>query len=284
VFSASDPVGERAARAALSAFHSPESLAAGLAEHGPVALWEHLARTDRRMAGYHPGHQLESAQLTAQFVIPGDDSWPTRLDALGEAAPLGIWVRGTGDLPALSDRAVAVTGNRHATARGQSRAASIAGDLAAAGRTVTASLAHGIDTAAHTGAHRVPAPPIAVLPCGLDLCHPHDNGDLLRAVADRGGAVVSAFRPGTPVSVFTLRATAQLAAALSAAAVLVEATDQSPAMNAAYTARQLGRPVLALPPDEPHSAYTSGTAQLVKRRRARPVRDADDILIAIALR
>jgi predicted Rossmann fold nucleotide-binding protein DprA/Smf involved in DNA uptake len=55
-------------------------------------------------------------------------------------------------------------------------------------------------------------------------------------------------------------------------------------MNAAYTARQLGRPVLALPPDEPHSAYTSGTAQLVKRRRARPVRDADDILIAIALR
>jgi DNA processing protein len=110
----------------------------------------------------------------------------------------GIWVRGTGDLPALSTRAIAVTGTRFATDRAKSRAALVAGDLAAAGRTVTASLAYGIDTAAHTGAHLVPAPTIAVLPCGLDLCHPHDHGDVLRAAADRGGAAVSAYRPGTP--------------------------------------------------------------------------------------
>jgi DNA processing protein len=134
VLSPSDPVSERAARAALAAFHSPESLAAGLAEHGPVALWERLARTDRRTAGYRPGQQLEAAQLTARFVIPDDAAWPTALDALGDAAPLGIWVRETGDLPALSARAVAVTGNRHATDRGKSRAALIARDLSRTGR------------------------------------------------------------------------------------------------------------------------------------------------------
>jgi DNA processing protein len=167
VFSVPNPVSERAARAALAAFHTPQSLAAGLAEHGPEALWERLARTDRRMAGYRPGHQLDTGQLTARFVIPADDSWPTALDALGDAAPLGIWVRGTGDLPALSTRAIAVTSNRHATDCAKSRATLIAGDLAAAGHTVTASLAYGIDTAAHTGAHLVPAPTIAVLPCGL---------------------------------------------------------------------------------------------------------------------
>jgi DNA processing protein len=258
----------------------PQSLAAGLAEHGPEALWERLARTDRHMAGYRPGHQLDTGQLTARFVIPADDSWPTALDALGDAAPLG-------DL-GTRDRRPARTvhprdrrhGNRHATDRAKSRAALIAGDLTAAGRTVTASLAYGIDTAAHTGAHLVPAPTIAVLPCGLDLCHPHDHGDLLRA-ADRGGAAVSAYRPGTPASRITLRTTAQLIAALSTAVVPVEVIARSPAMEAADTAHQLDRPVLVLPPDEPGGPYSTGTAQLLEPGRARPGRDADDILTAI---
>jgi DNA processing protein len=87
----------------------------------------------------------------------------------------------------------------------------------------------------------VPAPTIAVLPCGLDLCHPHDHGDLLRAAADQGGAAVSAYPPGTPATRVTLHTTAQLIAALSTAVVLVEVIARSPAMEAADTANQLGR-------------------------------------------
>jgi predicted Rossmann fold nucleotide-binding protein DprA/Smf involved in DNA uptake len=39
-----------------------------------------------------------------------------------------------------------------------------------------------------------------------------------------------------------------------------------------------------LPPGEPGGPYSTGTAQLLEHGRARPVRDADDILTAIALR
>lgn len=30
----------------------------------------------------------------AVFLIPGDDAWPTALDALGDRRPVGLWVRG----------------------------------------------------------------------------------------------------------------------------------------------------------------------------------------------
>ncbi|QKV90381.1 DNA-processing protein DprA [Streptomyces sp. NA02950] len=279
------PVGERAARAALAAFHSPESIAAELAEHGPEALWHIRVRHDHTgaLSSYRPGPQLDAAQRTAQFVIPGDACWPAALDTLGTSTPLGLWVRGTGDLATLSSRAITVTGNRYATSRGKQRAALMAGTLALAGHTVTASLAHGIDAAAHSGAHLLSAPTLAVVPCGLDLCHPHDQRDLLRATAERGGAVVSVYRPGTTASEVTLRTTAALAAALSAAVVVVESIAHDPAMDSAAAARQLGRPLFAIPPDNDLlDMYATGTAQLLKSGDARPVLTAEQALAALA--
>jgi DNA processing protein len=279
VFCSPAPISERAARAALSVFRSPEKIAARLADAGPAALWEHLASADQtgRLAEYRPEPELSTAQLTAQFVIPGDAAWPTALDALGNARPLGVWVRGSGDLAALSARAVAVTGRR---AAGQ-----LARDLASAGYTVTSALSYGIDTAAQRGAYEVGVPALAVVPCGLDACHPYHQADLLHGVLARGGVAVSAYRPGTPASSVTLATTARLIAALSAAVVLVEpAPDVTVPLEAARTAHRLHRPVFVLADTEPHNAtpHPDAAARLLHTGQARAVGTAADVLAALS--
>ncbi|MFJ5218783.1 DNA-processing protein DprA [Streptomyces sp. NPDC088354] len=278
---------ERIARAALAAFHAPAELTADLVEYGAVDLWDRLSRTDTtgRLARYDARGSLLSALDVAAFVFPGDDDWPAALDGIGPAAPLGLWMRGTGSLRQLSARAVAVTGNRHATRTGQQTAAHLAGNLAEAGHTVTASLAYGIDVAGHLAAQLTPAPTLAVLPCGLDLPHPHTHGDLARTVSGAGGAVVSAFRPCTAASRATLKVTAELTAALTRAVLLVEAMTRTPAMETANAAIALHRPVFALaPPDDDSADRTHpmrGNALLLARGQARPVTRAAEVTAAL---
>ncbi|MCW2901005.1 MAG: protecting protein DprA [Streptosporangiaceae bacterium] len=286
MFSSPARISERAARAVQSVFRSPEKISARLADIGPTALWERLADADQtgRLAEYRPEPELSTAQLTARFVIPGDAAWPTALDALGNARPLGVWVRGSGDLAALSARAIAVTGRRAASEGGTRAAGQLARDLASAGRTVTSALSYGIDTAAQRGAYEGGAPALAVVPCGLDTCHPYHQADLLHGVLARGGVAVSAYRPGTAASSVTLATTAQLVAALSTAVVLVEpAPDVTVPLEASRTARRLHRPVFVLTDAEPHSApHPDAAAGLLNTGQARAVGTAADVLAALS--
>ncbi|MEU6512403.1 DNA-processing protein DprA [Streptomyces sp. NPDC046942] len=157
-----------------------------------------------------------------------------------------LWVRGHEQLPRLTARAVAVTGNRNATAQALRPTQAFAAPVAEAGHTVTATLAYGVDATAHRAAARAGRATLAVLPHGLDRAHSHDHAQLLTSIPASGGAVISLFRPGTPASGATLRASALLLAALVRAVVLAEALDHVEA--AMHTAADLHRPVLALPP------------------------------------
>ncbi|WP_030184398.1 DNA-processing protein DprA [Streptomyces sp. NRRL S-813] len=132
-----------------------------------------------------------------RFVIPSDDVRPAALADLGADCPLGLWVRGHEQLPQLTARAMAVTGNR-AAAEALTRAKAFATAVAEAGHTVTATLAYGVDSAAHRAAARAGRATLAGLPRGLDRAHPHDHAQLLSSTPTSGGAVVSLFPPGTP--------------------------------------------------------------------------------------
>ncbi|MEU7967336.1 DNA-processing protein DprA [Streptomyces sp. NPDC049097] len=129
----------------------------------------------------------------------------------------------------LTARAVAVTGNRVATAQALARAQALATALAAARHTVTATLAG--------------------LPRSLDRAHSHNHAQLLGSIPAGGGAVVSLFRPGTPASGATLQSSAALLTALVRAVVLIEAVDYTQAaMHTAEVAADLDRPLLVTPP------------------------------------
>lgn len=259
---------DRAARAALAAHFTPDQVAADLARYSPAEVWLQRVRHDGngRLAQYRTRDELDNAQLTCRFIIPADEVWPTALADLGPDCPLGLWVRGGDQLPQLTGRAVAVTGNRNATEGAIARTQAFATAVAEAGHTVTATLAYGVDSAAHRAAAQAGQASLAVLPCGLDRSHPHDHAQLLSSVAASGGAVVSLYRPGTAASGATLKASARLMAALARAVILIEALDHAEATCTAESAVALNRPLLAAPADA--DVRSSGSARLLAEQLA----------------
>jgi DNA processing protein len=259
---------ERAARAALAAHFTPAQLAADLAQFSAQEVWEQHVRRDHsgRLAHYKPIDELANAQLTCQFVIPPDTAWPAALTDLGPACPLGLWARGGDRLPQLTASAVAITGNRSATAHALNRTRAFATAIAEAGHTVTATLAYGVDAAVHRAAAQAGRATLAVLPRGLDGAHPHAHAPLLRSIPASGGAVVSLYRPGTTTSAATLKASAELLAALSRTVILMEVLDDTEATHTAEAAVALNRPLLAAPADD--AIRSSGSARLLAEQRA----------------
>ncbi|MEU9919479.1 DNA-processing protein DprA [Streptomyces sp. NPDC051001] len=279
----STALSERAARAALAAHFPPHQVAADLAHRSAEEVWQHSVDRDvsGRLAQYKPTEELANAQLTCQFVIPSDDVWPAALTDLGPHCPLGLWVRGHEQLPRLTARAVAVTGNRAATAQALACTRAFATAFAEAGHTVTATLAYGVDSTAHQAAAHTRHATLAVLPRGLDRAHPHDHAPLLSSLPASGGAVVSLFPPGTPASGTTLRASAALLAALVRAVFLVEALDRvETAMHTAEVAADLHRPVLVPPPSD--AVRADGNVRLLAEQRAALAPHPADALTVLA--
>jgi DNA processing protein len=171
--------------------------------------------------------------------------------------------------------AVAVVGARKATPYGTTMARSLARGLGSARLTVVSGMAAGIDTAAHRGALEAGALTIAVLPGSTDRADPPTNSGLHREIVRRGVAV-SGIPPDTPLRNWMFAARNRVIAALSGATVVVQATSQSGSLLTARGARQLERPIGAVP-GQVTSQLSAGTHQLLADG-ARMIRDAQDVL------
>lgn len=238
---------------------------------------------------------LESAQGRAtaaglRWVCPGDREWPARLGDLDHVdplhgtsgAPLGLWVRGRGDLRQVADlnrlteRSVAVVGARDCTTYGAECASDLGADLADGGWTVVSGAAYGIDGCAHRGALAMGRPTIAVLACGADVDYPRSHATLLGRIAD-DGLVVSEQAPGqTPLKSRFLSRN-RIIAALSVGTVVVEAAVRSGSLNTLHWADLLGRVTMAVPGPVTSKA-SGGTHASVRDGRSVLVTGGADVL------
>ena len=221
-----------------------------------------------------PGAQRKGIRL----ICPGDPEWPPQLDDLGAQRPYALWARGN-DLRAGCAQAVAVVGSRAASAYGTHVATDLAAGLAGRGWTVISGAAYGIDAAAHHGALLADGRTVAVLACGADITYPRGHATLLATIAARG-TIVSEYPPGQQVSRTRFLTRNRVIAALSAGTVVVEAGLASGALITARHARELGRPVMAVP-GPVTSAQSAGCHQLI-RDGATCVTSAADILTHLA--
>ncbi|MFD5815051.1 DNA-processing protein DprA [Streptomyces sp. NPDC127038] len=283
---------DHAARAALSRVVEPGDEVCGrwIGEVGaPEAVRRlHADRgrprgmTDRRWAGLRaraeradPERDLALARdAGVRFVCPGEAEWPAQLDDLGDARPVGLWVRGRAGLRLWALRSVAVVGARACTEYGAHMAAALGAGLAERGWVVVSGGAYGIDSAAHRGALGAGGATVAVLACGVDRPYPRGHAQLITRIAEQG-LVVGELPPGehpTP-SRFVLRN--RVIAALTRGTVVVEAAYRSGALVTARAAQRLGRFTMGVP-GPATSALSAGVHELL-RGEAVLVSDAADV-------
>lgn len=295
---------DRLARVQLSCALEPgHALSNRLAAQlGPVELLARLRRPGgdpevrqasediaARLAEVDAVRTLERADARGiRFVVPDDPEWPTQLDDLEHGAelyqrggvPVGLWVRGSGDLRGLSGSAVAVVGSRSCTTYGAEVARDISAGVAGAGYTVVSGGAFGIDQAAHRAALTVQGATVAVLACGVDRAYPEAHRELLDYIAEAGGVLVSESAPGAAPTRIRFLARNRIIAALAGGTVVVEAAVRSGALNTASWAGGLGRQLMGVP-GPVTSAASDGVHQLVRSRGALLVTRAEEVLEAV---
>ncbi|GHF60089.1 DNA-processing protein DprA [Streptomyces griseosporeus] len=231
-----------------------------------------LARATRA----EPRRDLDIARRAGvRFVAPGDPEWPGQLDDLGDARPLGLWVRGRPSLRMWALRSVAVVGARACTEYGAHMAATLAAGLAERGWVVVSGGAYGIDGAAHRGALGAGGATVAVLACGVDRPYPRGHTELINRIAEQG-LVIGELPPGDHPTPSRFVQRNRVIAALTAGTVVVEAAHRSGSLVTARAAQRLGRHTMGVP-GPATSARSAGVHELL-RGEAVLVTDAAEVV------
>jgi DNA processing protein len=236
------------------------------------ALW---AREGESLESIAERFRIHEGARSSDFVPNGEVDMYAHLalEAICEAGigRFGVRVHGAGDYPQklrdadppsellyfqgawelATSRCVAVVGTREPSDVGKKRAAEIARRLAGDGITVVSGLARGIDTIAHTTAMAAGGFTIAVLGTPITACYPPENRALQRRIA--GEHLVVSQVPIVRYSRMDVRQRSRFfpmrnatIAALSEAAVIVEAGETSGALILARRALEQGRKVFIL--------------------------------------
>ncbi len=277
--------GEVPAGALVSALGAPAALAWLLAGGDqPPRLPEHrgwraaAARWRPRLRDLDPRRELDVIRrLGGRVLLRGDPHWPGRVEDLGDAAPLCLWVLGDPAVVADGGSDVAIVGARSCTDYGLQVTADLAAGVAERGVTVVSGGAFGIDARAHRATLAVDGTTVAVMAGGLDRLYPVDNRDLLELVRSSGGAIVSEAPPGTSPMRQRFLARNRLIAALARATVVTEAAWRSGALSTARHASELMRPVGAVP-GPVTSMASAGCHRLLRDGAATCVTDVAEVM------
>src|SRR5208337_1332187 len=166
-----------------------------------------------------------------------DKEYPEPLSHLDNAPPI---LYAKGDLIEEDRFALAMVGSRIMSEYGRKIAADLSYELASAGLTIVSGMARGIDTVSHSGALNAGGRSIAVLGCGLDICYPAENKELMMAIS-RSGCVISEFPLGTPPERENFPRRNRLISGLSLGVLVVEATARSGSLITAGLALDQGK-------------------------------------------
>lgn len=257
-------------------------LAHAVARQKGALTFDQLTAEARRV---DPAAVLEAHRAAgAKVLVHGDAAYPQRL-ADDPGAP--VLLLAVGHLDVLDGPVVAIVGTRNATRLGCDTAARLGEELAARGIHVASGLALGIDGAAHRGALAAreaiaasdgPGAPIGVVASGFDRPYPRRHRQLHDVVADHGLLLGETPLGGGPQR-WRFPARNRILAGIADAVVVVESRSAGGSMLTAAEALARGVPVLAVPGHPTHAA-SAGTLDLICEG-AQPVRDVDDVLVAI---
>jgi DNA processing protein len=210
--------------------------------------------------------EMELAEsLDIKYICDDEPYYPELLREIKNHPPV-LCVRG--NINALSKKAIAMVGTRHASAAGLSFMADLANDFASNGYVIVSGMAMGTDTAAHTGALRAKGDlqTIAVLAGGADYIWPLENEKLYNYIIERG-AIVSEMPVGSKPLANNFIQRNRLIAGISEKLILGEADLKSGSMTTAGFALDYGRLIYAIP-SHPSDERAAGPNRLIKQGQA----------------
>ncbi|HEY3140155.1 MAG TPA: DNA-processing protein DprA [Acidimicrobiales bacterium] len=252
----------------------PVVAALGPRAAGVVAGWRAAAAAIDVRAGWR-----RALSVGLGVALHGQPGYPP---ALADDIEPPIVLFHQGSLDVLDDAPrVAIVGTRRCTATGAGMAFELGRDLAAAGVVVVSGLALGIDGAAHRGALAARlAPPVGVVASGLDVVYPASQRELWATVIDVGLLVTEA-PLGTRPERWRFPARNRIMAGLADLVVVVESHRRGGSLHTVDEADRRGIDVMAVP-GSVRSAASVGVNDLLAEGRT-PVRDVDDVLLALGL-
>ena len=217
----------------------------------------------------------QAARYGAKLLTPASALWPEGLADLGPAAPAALWVRGTDTALEALKTSIALVGARAATGYGEHVSMEAASGLVDRGFAVVSGAAYGIDGMAHRAALASHGQTIAFLAGGVDRFYPAGHDALLSKIVE-SGAVISELPMSAAATKWRFLARNRLVAAVTQATVVIEAGWRSGSLNTAGHARELGRPVGAVP-GPVTSAASAGCHRLIRDHGATLVTCDEDM-------
>jgi DNA processing protein len=255
-----------------------------LAEMGEAELTEFGVNASLAHSLYEYEPEAVAARILGElykkeiaFISCFDKDYPSRLKDIPDR-PLGLFV--LGKLPDGNKPHLAMVGSRRCTKYGATEAFNLSGEAAKAGCVIVSGMADGIDGMAHKGALEVKGDTIAVLGCGVDICYPAGNRELMENIKATG-CIVSELPPGTRPSKYTFPARNRIISGLSDAVAVIEADEKSGTLITVDHALEQGRDVMALPGNI-SSRLSRGTNKLI-REGAGIITCAEDILNTLGI-
>ncbi|HEU4519512.1 MAG TPA: DNA-processing protein DprA [Microvirga sp.] len=197
-------------------------------------------------------------RMGVRYVAMGEPDYPKPLQAIDTAPPL-IGLRGRAEV--LAKPMVAIVGSRNGSAAGLTFTERLAYELGEAGYVIASGLARGIDTRAHRAA--LGGGTVAVLAGGQDRIYPTENEPLVKAIVERGGAILSEMPMGWDPRGRDFPRRNRIVSGLSYGVVVVEAARRSGSLITARFALEQGREVFAVP-GSPLDPRAEGTNDLIR--------------------
>lgn len=213
----------------------------------------------------------ELEEKNIKFISINNKNYPSLLSKI-QNPPIGIYL--AGNIPDNNKIKVSIVGSRRCTEYGASSAYKFSKQLAENDIIVVSGMAIGIDTIAHNGCLDGNGFTIAVLGCGVDICYPSSNKELMNKIISKG-CIISEYPPGTRAFPANFPQRNRIISGLSNATVIVEAAKKSGTLITATEALEQGRDVFAVPGNI-NSKLSQGTNNLIKEG-AYPLTEIEDI-------
>ena len=226
---------------------------------------------------------LAQKQMEELLGTPGvsaitffDDLYPASIKALGESAPVILYVKGTES--SLVGKNIAVVGTRKPSDHTAAVERNLVGKIIdLSGSTIVSGLAFGCGFIAHVTAVNKKGKTIAVLPSGVENVVPAQHKDLAEQIVTGGGCLVSEYKLHAPATKGTYVERDSLIAALSEATVVAECGVKSGTMHTVDAAVKLKRKIACYMPSDLTRGSYEGNLHMIQNMDAIPLKDTEDL-------